>query len=242
MQYSFPRSPGRAAWIPMALGLLTGCVHAYTALDDRALPLDVALIPGCPSEPGGHLSMCEWRRVIWAEHLYSTGVVAGFITSGNAVHSPYVEADALAAGLIALGVPDRVILRERQALHTDQNVAYSLALLDHRRAEEGLRVGPVIVATDRGQARGMCSMVQAWRSSFPQVSSCLIAPIDDGYAYSRMMQGVPEVTTEALPDWQPLSVREATMAEQSGYRRPPSFWVYTSQGFLNLFGLSRPPR
>lgn len=247
MQYSEGRAcesgatRGGALLLALIANLSTGCALVYPHVKTVPLPVDVAFVPGCPSQLDGQLSMCQWRRVVWAEHLYALGVVRGFITSGDAVHSPYVEADALAAGLVALGVPEDVIVRERRALHTDQNVAYSLALLDEQRAADGAGARPVVVASDAGQASGMCSMVTAWRSSFPTVSTCISAPIDEAWTFRRLEAGVPDVRTQPQQNWLTLAEREAQMAAQTGHRRPPSFWVYTGHGFLKLFGLSRPP-
>lgn len=213
--------------------LLAGCKH-HEASEDVGL---VAIVPGCPSLADGRLSWCQWRRVVWASHLYDIGAVSEFVTSGNAVYTPYVEADAVAAGMVALGVPPEAITRERRALHTDQNVAYALRLLESENREPG----PLLMASDRGQASGMCAMVKAWRSSFPAYDTCTIAPIDDRWTYHRMMEGLPHVNTARVDDWVPLHEREAAIARETGKRRPSSFWVYTRNALLSPFGLSRPP-
>ena len=219
--------------------MLAACQHRPSASAGGSAPFDLALVPGCPSEADGSLSVCQWRRVAWAEHLYATGVVQGFVTSGAAVHSPFVEADALAAGLQALGVPDSAIRRERRALHTDQNVAYSLLVVDEARA--GAAGGPVLVASDGGQAAGMCSMVNAWKGSYASVTGCVAARLDETWVRDRLAQGMPSVRTEPDPQWLPLPERERLLALETGYVRPSSFWVYARGAFLNLFGLSRPP-
>lgn len=215
-----------------------GCKHRPGQATVGA-PIDIALVPGCPSEPDGSLSVCQWRRVVWAYHLYESGAVAGFVTSGAAVHTPFVEADALAAGLEALGVPSPAIRRERRALHTDQNVAYSLTVVD---AARGGATGPVLVASDGGQASGMCTMVNAWKAHYVSVTGCVAAPLDEAWVRARLAEGVPDLRTDPEPGWVPLAERERLVALETGRTRPSSFWVYTRGGFLNLFGLSRPPR
>lgn len=217
---------------------LVACVHRPSRATVGA-PIDMAIVPGCPSAPDGSLSVCQWRRVVWAFHLYEAGAVTGFVTSGAAVHTPFVEADALAAGLEALGVPSAAIRRERRALHTDQNVAYALTMVDEAR---GGGTGPVLVASDGGQAVGMCSMVNAWKAHYTSVTGCVAAPLDEAWVHARLAEGVPDIRTEPDAGWLPLVERERLVALETGRTRPSSFWVYARGGFLNLFGLSRPPR
>ena len=47
---------------------------AYTA----DAPLDVVLVPGCPSQPDGTLSGCQWHRVGFAVQLWEDGVTEAF--------------------------------------------------------------------------------------------------------------------------------------------------------------------
>ena len=37
-------------------------------MSGEPLPVDVAIVPGCPSEADGTLSACQWRRAAWAAH------------------------------------------------------------------------------------------------------------------------------------------------------------------------------
>lgn len=219
--------------------LLGGCRKGYRSLSPAELPVAVALVPGCPSNPDGTLSICQWRRVLWAHHLYASGVVTRLVTSGNAVQTPHVEAEAMAAGLVALGVPAAAILQERRALHTDENVAYTLAMV----VEAPWRSGgtPLMIATDRGQASGACAMVDHWRRAFPGIEGCISAPIDERWVWARLRQGLPEVRVEPVAGWVPLAEREAAIADETGRRRPPSFWVYTRGAILGAFGRGRPP-
>jgi hypothetical protein len=64
----------------------------------------VAIVPGCPTEADGSLSLLQWQRVVWGWFLW-------------------------AAGLRSLGLPEQDILVEPQALHTDENIAYALRML-----------------------------------------------------------------------------------------------------------------
>jgi hypothetical protein len=115
---------------PLALALaVAGCgVARLEQRDPPARPFDAVIVPGCPSEDDGSLSRCQMARALWAARLWDLGWARNFITSGAAVHSPYVEADALAAALAALGVPADHIYVEPNALHTDEIVYYSLRI------------------------------------------------------------------------------------------------------------------
>ena len=53
------------------------------------------------------------------------GYGSQFITSGGAVHTPYVEADTLKSLLIDRGVPEAAVHTEPQAEHTDENLYFS---------------------------------------------------------------------------------------------------------------------
>lgn len=195
-------------------------------------PIDVVIIPGCPSEEDGRLSACQWRRVLWADHLYMSGKVAHFVTSGSAVQNRYVEADALAAGLIALGVPESAILREPNALHSDQNIACSLAMIDD------MSFTTVGVASDALQAPGLCAMVRAWSGH-----ACTPLSLDVTWTNMRFAAGVPVVATRPIPAdrWLPLREREDRIYARTGYRRGGSWAIYISKSILNVFGLSHAP-
>jgi DUF218 domain len=178
-------------------------------------PLDVVLVPGCPSLDDGELSVCQWQRAIWGAHLWQIGVARHVIASGNAVHSPYVEAEALAAGMVAMGVPRRAIYTETQALHSDENGAYTLAMM------ATLHLDTIGVASQAGQADGIRKMLVGW--GHPAES----LPMDEAFVAARMAEGLPDVRTDRVPAWLPLRQRRKVLRAQTGHGRPPSWWVYT---------------
>lgn len=221
------------AGLPLLVVLGTGCPHRMASMPASAMPFPVALLPGCPTRPDGRLSTCQWRRALWGARLYADGAVTTIVTSGNAVYTPYRESEALAAGLVALGVPASAIVQEPRALHTDENVAYTLRML----AEQSPAPTRVLIASDGGQAAGACAMVHAWSTI-----ECVVAPIDEVWMRQRLADGVPDVLATRVDDWVPLDERETAIAAELGYRRPSSFWVYTQGAVLGAFGLSKPPR
>lgn len=216
--------------------LLLACQRATLQVGaiDRP-PVDAAIVPGCPSLEDGRLSPCQWRRAVWAHHIWATGRTRTFIVSGNAVYNRYVEAEAMKAGLVALGVPaDRVFLEPR-ALHTDENIAYALRIAD--------RHGFVSIAivSDAVQTVGTCQMVRMWSE---QERTCLPAPMDYNLVRARLAMGLPEARSEPVPEseWAPLDEREQRIAEQLGRpKRGNSLWIYFTKSLLAPFGLARPP-
>ena len=201
----------------------------------RAPPVDAALVPGCPSDDDGRVSACQWRRIVWAHHLWASGLIENFIVSGNAVYNPYVEAEALKAGLVALGVPERRIWLEPRALHTDENVAYALRIAD----AEGFR--SLAIASDGVQTLGACAMVRLWSAA---ERTCIAAPMDYPLVKARLASGLPSVRTEAVPaaDWEPLEARERRIAAELGRApRGGSLWIYATKILISPFGLSHPP-
>jgi hypothetical protein len=211
--------------------LLFSVAFALELVLSADVPVDVAIVPGCPSESDGRLSTCQWRRVLWAHHLYAAGLARNFIVSGNAVQNPYVEAEALEAALVALGVPPERIHIEPMALHTDENIAYALTLAD----ASGYRT--FSVASDAGQASGACQMVREW-SGHP----CAPATLEFPWMRARLAMGVPVVRTSPVSEWMALGELEARIAAVTGRRkRPSSMWVYLGQTVVAAFGQSAPP-
>ncbi len=197
---------------------LTGCKGPPPLAQLQADPLDAVIVPGCPSKPDGRLSGCQWQRAIWAHMLWEDGVTEHFITSGGAVQNRYVEAEALRAGMVALGVPEARIHTDTQALHTDQNAGYSVAIADQLGFE---RIG---VASHGAQARGMRMMLRGWGHD-----EVVVFPMELPRVVERVRQDLPTVETDPVPEseWLPLRERERVIADRQGTRRrPPSWYVY----------------
>ena len=218
-------------FVHLAITRCWGCRGADLALPETE-SFGVAIVPGCPSMKDGGLSACQWRRAVWAAELHETGVVSAFITSGSAVYNRYVEADALRAGMAVLGVPLDRIHTETQALHTDENMAYSMAIaarLGHVR---------VAVASDGVQVVVSCAMLRMWGTD------CLSLPMDEATVAARMAQGMPLIRTPPVSEatWMDLSTREAARARVRGDRsRLPSLVVYLWGLLRGLAGQAAPP-
>lgn len=187
--------------------------------DPPAEPFDAIIIPGCPSAADGSLTRCQSRRAMWAAILWQRGYARNFITSGGAVLSPYIEADAIAAAMTALGVPAERIYLDPHALHTDENI-YNAWQIARQNGWSRLAV-----ASDRGQALGACEMLEEWHKS------CGAFSMDYGLVEQRL-QAAPQlqgVRPEKVPagSFIPLKQREAERARRLGRRaRPPSILLY----------------
>ncbi|MCU1278717.1 MAG: hypothetical protein JWM53_2263 [bacterium] len=205
---------------------LAGCAAHYEVRPTAATRFDAVIIPGCPSEDDGSLSACQMSRAAWGAILWRRGLAGGFITSGAAVHSRYVEADAIAAGLAALGVPADRIWLEPNALHTDENMYFSLRIV------RALGWQRVAVASHKGHAAWACRMLEDWG-----LRACGAFSIDaDAVTASHPLSRLHAVRTEAVDPWLPLVERERAIARASGRHRPPSYFLYPLLGWLRING------
>jgi uncharacterized SAM-binding protein YcdF (DUF218 family) len=90
--------------------------------------LDAIVVLGAPLAPGGRLSDILEERVAAAAALYHAGGGRHVVATGGVTHgAPRAEADALAEGLAAAGVPDVIV--ERDARTTAENARFTARLL-----------------------------------------------------------------------------------------------------------------
>lgn len=219
-------------WL-VTLVALAGCGGARLELRGApAQPFEVVVIPGCPTEDDGAPSRCQLARALHGAELWEHGWARGFITSGAAVHTPWVEAEMIAALMVAAGVPADRIWIEASALHTDENMYYSLAIA------RKLRFARLAVASNRAHARGGCMMMVDWGQP------CSALALDEGAARARhtKLPQLDAVRTPRVADWLPLVERERAIVRETGVHRPPSFLLYPFLGFLRLQGQRWTPR
>jgi hypothetical protein len=200
-------------WLALLLG---GCGAAQLELRGAPeQPFDAVIVPGCPSEPDGSLSPCQMARAVWAAHVWELGWTRGFITSGAAVHSPFVEAEALAAAMAALGVPADRIWLEPNALHTDENIFFSLGI--------ARTFGWHHLAVAAQGAAWDCKMAQDWGAN------CRGITLDLDWVVRQYPQApavLQRVRTPKVSPWMPFVEREHQLAQLTGRHRPPSFLLY----------------
>ena len=139
----------------ISLSLMT--ILAFSALGTQAkekpiVIYDAIIVPGYPFHPNGKLNVIYKMRLHWAYELYTSGVAKNIITSGGAVHSPYVESQIFALYLEEMGVNPEHLIIEVRAEHSLENVFYSLELAKELGFEK------VAVATDLFQS-GMIQLL-----------------------------------------------------------------------------------
>jgi hypothetical protein len=211
----------------LLLLLIGGC---GTSQFERRRPppggYDAAIVPGCPSEDDGSLTRCQMARALFAAKLWDEGGARHFIVSGAAVHSPYVEAEALAAAMAAAGVPPERIYLEPNALHTDENMFYSLQI--------ARALGFRTLAVVGDGAAWDCRMLLDWGQR-----DCGAFAIDRDWVRARHRQlgaRLDGVRTRHVDGWIPLLERERRIAASTGRHRPPSYMLYLSLGLMRLNG------
>jgi DUF218 domain len=188
-------------------------------------PFDVVIVPGCPSNDDGSLTLCQMSRALWAARLWRLGWTHAFITSGSAVYSPYIEAEALAAALAALGVPADRIYLEPNALHTDENMYYSLQIA------RALGLHDLAVASDA--AAFDCLMLADWGE---KCRSFTLDRDEVKREHARVRGVLENVRAPRQSDFIPRAEREHQIAERTGRHRPPSYWLYLELGMMRLNG------
>lgn len=213
--------------------VMQGCAGHLEVKQPVAEPFDAVIVPGCPTLADGALTRCLQRRAVWAAMLWERGQAAHFITSGSAVYTPFVEAEALAAAMHSMGVPAERIYLEPHALHTDENIYNSLRIAQKKGWS---RLG---VASERGQAIGACRMLEHWHKQ------CA--------AFSMELDVVEKRRTEldalwsslrapAAREFQPLKAREKERARRAQRpERPPSFVLYPMMMLRQALGKPQLP-
>ena len=98
----------------------------------ECLVFDVMVVLGCPSNEDGSPSECQASRADLAFRLREAGYADAIITTGGAVHTDVVEAEALRDLLVDKGVPEADITLEPLAEHTDENLYYSTQIMYER--------------------------------------------------------------------------------------------------------------
>lgn len=187
----------------------------------------VTVVAGCPCRPDGAISPCQWRRAAWAATLYHDGEATHFIASGGRAYTPHAEGEALAAALRALGVPPERITLETQALHTDQNMGYSLAIA------RTLGFDALLVVSDPGHAETMCRM--AWRWGVP----CAPRPVVRERLAPLLERAPPGLKVPGLPRDQWIAEHPEPRMATAG--RSPSVGHYLRIWVKDLVRGPQPP-
>lgn len=85
---------------------------------------DLVVVPGVPLENGKWSDIMK-ARIYWSKYLFDKGIAKNIMFSGNAVYTPYVEAEVMALYAEAIGIPKENIFTESKAEHSTENIYYS---------------------------------------------------------------------------------------------------------------------
>lgn len=97
---------------------------------DRAQPADAIVLLGSMVYPGGVLGHALERRAQHAADLYRAGLAPRVICTGGLTEPyPPTEAEAACGRVAQLGVPAEAVFYETRALNTEENAAFTAALM-----------------------------------------------------------------------------------------------------------------
>lgn len=98
--------------------------------DNSPEALDAIVVLGAPLFPDGTLTPILDERIATAARLFQAGAAPRVVATGGVTHgAPRAEAEAIAEGLVAAGVPRDAILVERASLRTIDNARLTAQLL-----------------------------------------------------------------------------------------------------------------
>lgn len=132
----------RSRWVQVALGLLAaalaGLVASIAVIDaygvvDRARPADAIVVLGSQVYPGGRPGPSLARRADHAATLYRLGYAGHVICTGG-LTEPALKSEAQVAcdRLAEAGVPREALLLEERSTSTEENAAFSAAIMRER--------------------------------------------------------------------------------------------------------------
>jgi vancomycin permeability regulator SanA len=204
---------------------LVACAPSRFLLNEApAQPFDAVIVLGCPNNDDGSLSRCQLGRAGLAALIWQRGQARYFITSGGSVHTPYVEAEAIAEAMVVLGVPAERILLEPNALHTDENVwnGFQIAKL--------LGLSRIAVASNGGHAEWACQMLEDYGAQ-----NCRAIPMVMGDLEKLMPPfdaRLKQVRSRKIDPWVPMAEQELAREQRTGRSRPASMFLYPMLAYL----------
>lgn len=92
-----------------------------------AAPYDVIIVPGVPFN-NQKVNPIYKARMLWAKWLFDRKIAKNIIFSGSAVHTPYVEGQAMKIMADSMGIPSAHTFVESRAQHSTENVDFGIQL------------------------------------------------------------------------------------------------------------------
>ncbi len=116
----------------IGLSATVAVIDAY-GLVDRARPADAIVVLGSQVYPGGRPGPSLSRRADHAAALYRRGYADHVICTGGFTEpEPKSEAQVACDRLVAAGVPRQAVVLEERATSTEENAAFTAAILRAR--------------------------------------------------------------------------------------------------------------
>jgi uncharacterized SAM-binding protein YcdF (DUF218 family) len=169
-------------------------------------PYDVIIVPGYPHD-SGKVNMVVSQRIKWAYYLYKNGYTKNIIFSGAAVHSPYVEAEAMKLIAIKAGIDSNHIFTETKAQHTTENLYYSFVLANQ------LGFKSIAFATEPAQS----SFMKPFKRKFKLKLDFLPVVLDSVLKMNLVLKPIDE-SSAFVPNFVPLKEKEGLIKSLRGTR------------------------
>ena len=122
----------------LALGVVeTGCVA--TGFNAAGRPgLDYLVVLGAQVKSDGPSVVLRHRLDTAAAYLRDNPDTLCIVTGGQGANEPFTEAEGMRDYLVSVGIDEDRIILEPQARNTQQNIAYSMTLMDSPDASVGV--------------------------------------------------------------------------------------------------------
>lgn len=146
---------------------------------------------------GSHRAVQERCRVVvdlWRRDLVKHILVTG----GPSATDVRAEADVIAAGLLARGVPSSAIILEREATNTGENVAFSLLVLERALGLENIK-SVIAVGAICSSRRYLMTLQKHW----PSVEK-MIAPVNNFSVAVEYWAEDAEFRGRMLEEWEKI--------------------------------------
>ena len=127
----------------VAVVLLAGLVFATTLImrdfNDEGEPgLDYIVVLGAQVRESGPSAVLQYRLDAACDYLRDNANTTCIVSGGQGPNEHVAEASVMADYLVAHGVDPSRIIREDQSQNTDQNIAFSMALIDPEHDSVGI--------------------------------------------------------------------------------------------------------
>lgn len=100
--------------------------------------LDYLIVLGAQVKEDGPSVVLRYRLDAAADYLRENSETQCIVTGGQGANEPFTEAEGMRDYLVSVGIDESRIILEPRALNTQQNIAYSLALMDSSDCSVGI--------------------------------------------------------------------------------------------------------